>query len=45
MARKLDPKEMVGFEELLTSNTIEQEALVNLLERKGLSKRQNFLRR
>ena len=36
MAEKLDPKEVVSFEELLVSNVIEQEALVNLLERKGV---------
>jgi hypothetical protein len=36
MAEKLDPKETVTFEELLMSNVIEQEALVNLLEKKGI---------
>jgi hypothetical protein len=36
MAKKLDPKEIVSFEELLMSNTYEQDALVNLLERKGI---------
>lgn len=36
MAEKLDPKEMVSFEELLLSNVYTQEALVNLLERKGI---------
>jgi hypothetical protein len=36
MAEKLDPKETVSFEELLMSNVVEQEALVNLLEAKGL---------
>jgi hypothetical protein len=36
MAGKLDPKELVSFRELLMSNTIEQEALVNLLERRGI---------
>jgi len=36
MAEKRDPKELVTFQELLMSNTIEQEALVNLLERKGI---------
>lgn len=30
MPEKFDPKEIVGFEELLLSNVIEQEALVNL---------------
>jgi hypothetical protein len=36
MAEKLDPKEIVSFEELLVSSMFEQNALVNLLERKGL---------
>jgi len=36
MAKKLDPKETVSFEELLINNTFEQEALVNLLEKKGI---------
>ena len=36
MAKKLDQKEIVSFEELLMSNVIEQEALVNLLEKKGM---------
>jgi len=36
MAEKLDSKETVTFEELLMSNIIEQEALVNLLEKKGI---------
>jgi len=36
MAGKLDPKEYVTFRKLLISNTIEQEALVSLLERKGI---------
>ena len=39
MAEKLDPKEMVSFEELLISNVIEQDALVNLLEAKGIIKK------
>jgi hypothetical protein len=36
MAEKLERKEMVTFEELLMSNVIEQEALINLLEKKGI---------
>jgi hypothetical protein len=36
MAEKLDPRETVSFEELLRSNVIEQEALVNVLEKKGI---------
>ena len=43
MAEKLDPKETVTFEELLMSNTIDQEALVNLLEKKGLINKQELL--
>jgi len=35
MAEKLDPKEIVSFEELLMSNVYTQEALINLLEAKG----------
>ncbi len=36
MSEKLDPKEVVHFKELLMSNVYEQEALINLLERKGI---------
>ena len=36
MAMELDSKESVSFEEVLMSNTIEQEALINLLEKKGI---------
>jgi len=36
VAEKLDPKEVVSFEELLMSNVYTQEALVNLLEKKGI---------
>jgi hypothetical protein len=43
MAEKLDPKEIVSFEELLKSNTIEQEALVNLLEKKGMISKAELL--
>ena len=43
MAEKLDPKEIVTFEELLVSNMFEQEALINLLEKKGLITKQELL--
>jgi hypothetical protein len=33
MAEKLDPSETVTFEELVVSNTVTQEALINLLEK------------
>lgn len=43
MAEKLDTKETVTFEELLMSNVIEQEALVNLLEKKGIISKAELL--
>jgi hypothetical protein len=43
MAEKLDPKELVTFGELLMSNTVEQEALVNLLEKKGIINKEELL--
>lgn len=43
MAKKLDPKEVVDFKELLMSNVYEQEALINLLERKGIITKAEFL--
>ena len=36
MAKKLDPKELVSFKELLISNSIQIEALTQLLVEKGL---------
>ena len=36
MAEILDPKEIVSFEELLTYDVIQAEALINLLDRKGI---------
>ncbi|MCX5913651.1 MAG: hypothetical protein NTV04_17145 [Deltaproteobacteria bacterium] len=38
MAEKIDPKKTAGFEELPMSNTIIQEALINLLEPKRIKK-------
>jgi hypothetical protein len=43
MAEKLDPKEIVSFEEVLMSNVYTQEALVNLLEKKGIITRAELL--
>lgn len=43
MAEKLESKEMVTFEDLLLSNTIEQEALINLLEKKGIITKKELL--
>ena len=36
MAEKKENNDTVSFEELLINNTIEQEALVNLLVKKGI---------
>lgn len=36
MGDKLDPKETATFEEVLMSNVYTQEAILNVLERKGL---------
>ncbi len=43
MSNKLDSKEVVTFEELLLSNTIQQEAMFNILERKGLLSKKELL--
>lgn len=43
MAEKLDPKELVTFEELLIANMFEYGALIELLDQKGLVKKQEIL--
>lgn len=43
MAEKLNSKETVTFGELLMNNVIEQKALVNLLEAKGIIKEAELL--
>lgn len=43
MAEKLDPKETVSLEELLLSNIYTQEALINLLDKEGLLKKEKVL--
>lgn len=43
MVDKLDPKEMVSFEELLMSNVYTQEALINLLDIKGIINKKDLL--
>jgi hypothetical protein len=41
MAEKLDPKELVSFKEMLLNEVITSEAIINLLDRKGIiSKRE-----
>lgn len=39
MGNKLDPKETATFEEVLIANAFQQEAVLNILERKGLLSR------
>ena len=43
MAEKLDPKEVVNFKELLMSEVIQSEALINLLDRKGIITKRELL--
>ena len=43
MAERMDKREVVSFEELLISNMYEQEALVLLLEEKGILTRGEVL--
>jgi hypothetical protein len=43
MAEKLAPGATVGFDELLVSNVYTQEALVNLVEEKGIITKAEFL--
>ena len=43
MAELLDPKELVTFKELLMSEVIQSEALINLLDRKGIITKKELL--
>ena len=43
MAEKLDKKQMVEFKELLMSEIIQSEALINVLDRKGIVSKQELL--
>ena len=44
MAEKLDPKEIVDFKELLMSEVIQSEALIILLDKKGIISKQELLK-
>ena len=44
MAKKLDPKELVTFKELLISNSIQIEALTQLWMKKGFLPFREFLK-
>ncbi len=43
MAKKRQPKYKVSLEEVMIAQIIEQEALINILEKKGLVKEKEFL--
>lgn len=43
MAERLDPEEITSFEELVMSTLYTQEALVNLLDRKELLKKEEII--
>jgi hypothetical protein len=43
MADKLDHKELVSFKELLVSEVIQSEAIINLLDKKGIISKQELL--
>ena len=43
MAEKLDPKQLVDFKELLMSEVFQSEALINLLDKKGIISKQELL--
>jgi len=43
MAEKIDPKEIVSLKELLMSEVIQSEALINLLDKKGIISKQELL--
>jgi hypothetical protein len=43
MAKKLDPKETVEMKDLLISEFIQSEALINLLEQKGIITRKELI--
>jgi len=42
MAEKLDPKELVGFKELLMANSIQVDAISQLLVEKGIITNEEF---
>jgi hypothetical protein len=43
MAQSLEPRETVTFKELLMSEVVQSEALITLLERKGIISMQELL--
>jgi len=43
MAKQLDPKETIDLKELLMSEVIQSEALINLLDRRGIISKEELL--
>ncbi len=43
MAEKLDEKQLVEFKELLMSEVIQSDALINILDRKGIVSKKELL--
>jgi hypothetical protein len=43
MPEELDPKELVSFKELLMSEVIQSEAIINLLDKKGIISKQELI--
>jgi hypothetical protein len=43
MGKTLDPKETASFEEILLSNVLTQEAIIRILERKGILTRDELV--
>ena len=43
MAEKLDPRQTVDFKELLVSEMVQSEALINILEQKGILTKKELL--
>jgi hypothetical protein len=43
MAEKLDPEELVSFKDMLLSEIITSEAIINLLDKKGIISKQELL--
>ncbi len=43
MAEKIDPKQTVDLKDLLLSEVIQSEALINILDRKGIISKQELL--
>jgi hypothetical protein len=44
MAEILDPKELASFKELLISEVIQSEAIINLLDKKGIISKQELMK-